>query len=40
MGKSIFDIDKRDKKKKPNVKVALDADRELFTEMLLDILTK
>lgn len=39
-GMSIFDIDKRDKKKKPNVKVALDADRELFTEMLLDILTK
>ena len=37
-GMSIFDLDRRDKSKKPNVKVALGADKALFTEMLLKIL--
>lgn len=37
-GMSIFDLDRRYKDKKPNVKVALGADKALFTEMLLEIL--
>lgn len=37
-GMSIFDVDRRYKDRKENVKVALGADRELFTDMLLNIL--
>lgn len=37
-GMSIFDIDHRYKDKKANVKVALNANKKLFTDMLLDIL--
>lgn len=37
-GMSIFDLDERYKGRKKNVKVALSADRELFTDMLLNIL--
>lgn len=37
-GMSIFDFDKRYKEKKTNIKVALGADKELFTNMLMNIL--
>ena len=37
-GMSIFDLDRRDKSRKNNVKVALSADKKLFAEMLLKIL--
>lgn len=37
-GMSIFDIDHRYKDKKTNVKVALNANKKLFTDMLLNIL--
>lgn len=37
-GQSIFDLDKRIKRAEPNVKVALGADRALFSKMLKEIL--
>lgn len=37
-GQSIFDFDKRIKRAEPNVKVALGADRKLFSTMLKEIL--
>lgn len=39
-GMSICDIDKRYKDKKPNVKVALSADRKIFSDMVKEIMCK
>lgn len=39
-GMSICDVDKRYKKKKPNARVALSANKELFAKMIKDIMCK